>query len=395
MARRLALQGQGLDGQWKLPSGREGAAQAIERLGYVQIDTIAVIQRAHHHVLWSRCGDYRPEMLHDLLATDRRVFEYWTHAASYVPLCDYRYYLPRMNGFAKSPRMRHWRKSNKALVKHVLGRLRKEGPLSSSEFKAPEGFKRGTWWSWKPAKQALEHFFTAGEVMVTERRNFQRVYGLTEQVLPTGTDTSTPTREELGCFLVRRALGGFGVASVADLRWRRGNRQLIADTLEELTRSGEVTPVRVRGWGDEPCFALTELLEQISPRSRPRKRVHILSPFDNLVIWRRRLQRLFGFDYSLECYTPEKKRRYGYFCLPILYGDRFVGRLDPKADRKQKKLIVKKLMLEPDVKGSVAMLRALATKLHAFAAFNDCESVSVERTRPATIRTALRQELRR
>ena len=171
-ARKLAIGCQGLDAPWKLPKGKEGVAQVIERLGYVQIDTIAVVQRAHHHTLWSRRWDYTPQMLHELQAQDRRVFEWWGHAASYLPMCDYRYYLPRMRAFAERQKTRDWLGQNAQLVGDVVDRIRDEGPLGSSDFSAPEG-KRGSWWDWKPAKRALETLFNTGEMMVTERRNFQ------------------------------------------------------------------------------------------------------------------------------------------------------------------------------------------------------------------------------
>jgi uncharacterized protein YcaQ len=193
-AQKLALHGQGLDGPWKLPAGKEGVAQTIERLGYVQIDTISVVERAHHHTLWSRRSDYGPGMLHELLAADRRVFEYWTHAASYLPMRDYRYYAGRMRSFASSDRARQFLADHAKLVREVLRRIRAEGALASADFAAPDGRKRGPWWDWKPAKAALETLFSMGELMVSRRRNFQRVYDLTERVLPAGIETAPLVR---------------------------------------------------------------------------------------------------------------------------------------------------------------------------------------------------------
>ena len=155
-ARKLAIRCQGLDAPWKLPKGKEGIAQVVECLGYVQIDTISVVQRAHHHTLWARRSDYTPQMLHELQAQDRRVFEWWGHAASYLPMRDYRYYLPRMRAFAESQKTRDWLGQNTQLVRDVVDRIRDEGPLGSSDFSAPEG-QRGSWWDWKPAKKAIQH----------------------------------------------------------------------------------------------------------------------------------------------------------------------------------------------------------------------------------------------
>lgn len=392
-ARCLAIRCQGLDGHWQLPEGKKGVAQVIERLGYVQIDTIAVVQRAHHHTLWSRRPDYDPQMLHELQAQDRRVFEYWTHAASYVPIRDYRYYLPKMRAFAERPRTRRWLEGNEQLVASVLDRIRAEGPLGSADFEAPEGFVRGTWWSWKPAKRALETLFSMGELMVTERRNFQRLYDLTERVLPPETNTTEPDRDEVGRFLVRRALGGLGVAPVGEVRWGRGNREAISEAIRELEDAGEVAALEIEGTDGEPHYALTKTLEGATRRPESQARLHILSPFDNLVIWRRWLKRVFGFEYSLECYLPAAKRRYGYFSLPILWGDRFVGRLDPKADRKKKTLLVRGVIFEPDLKDYDNLLPALADKLRALAAFNGCDRVVIERTEPEKARAPLVREL--
>lgn len=318
-ARRLAVQCQGLDGGWRLPKGKEGAAQVLERLGYVQIDTIAVVERAHHHVLWTRHPNYDPRMLHDLQAKDRRVFETWTHAAAYAPTRDYRYHLPVMR--ARVDRLRRWMKQNAQMMETALDRIRREGPLGSADFEDPR--RRGPWWDWKPAKIALEMLLLTGELMITERRNFHRIYDLTERVLPAGTDTSEPAPEETARFVVRRLLGSLGVASLHEIRWdlsesRRDSRQAVSGAIREMVDSGEVTPVEVEGAEGEGYYALTESLEAASKRRRTQ--VHLLSPFDNLVIWRRRLKKLFGFDYTQEFYVSAPKRRYGYFCLPILWG---------------------------------------------------------------------------
>lgn len=396
-ARRMALKCQGLNGPWLLPQGKEGVAQVIERLGYVQIDTIAVVQRAHHHTLWSRRPDYMPQMLHELQAVDRRVFEYWAPAASYVPMRDYRYYLPRMRASAERPRTRQWLEGNAQITQEVRDRIHSEGPLGSIHFKTPPEFKRGTpgtWWSWKPAKQALETLFSMGELMVAERHNFQRIYDLRERVLPPGTDTTEPDVDEVGRFMARMILGSHGVASVNGTHWRGQRlRKVIYEAIQELNDSGEVTSVDVEGAEGEAYYALTKVLEEASEEGRSRSYLHILSPFDSLVISRHRLKRLFEFDYRLECYTPAAKRRYGYFSLPVLWGEKFVGRMDSKAERKSGTFIVRQLTFEPDVDGFDDLLPLLADRLRAFAAFNGCGEFVVERTEPGKVRNLLEFEL--
>jgi len=389
-ARSLALSAQGLDGCPSPPPGMEATAQVIERLGYVQIDTISVVERAHHHVLWTRQPSYQQATLDRLLAVERRIFEYWTHAASYIPIQDYRFYLARMRRYAASPDTQSWLEQNREVVDQVLGRLRDEGPLGAAQFEAPADFRRGTWWSWKPAKQALEMLFNMGEVMVSARRGFQRVYDLAERVLPTNVESREPDQAELNRFLVRRALGGLGVMPESQVMWGRSRPS--RETMESLVDAGEVARLTIDGLDGEPYCALSASLERaISAPSAGARRLHILSPFDNLIIQRRWLKPLFSFDYTMEAYVPPEKRQYGYFVLPLLWGDSFVGRLDCKAERKSKTLIIKRLMLEG---GTDETLRiALVSRLRAFAAFNGCDHFAVEMVEPDGVRPLLVREL--
>ena len=391
-ATRLIVSCQGLGPRWPLPPGKEGVARAIRRLGYLQIDTIAVVQRAHHHILWSRCPGYAPALLHELHAHDRRVFEGWTRIACYLPTEDYRYYLPAMRAFAAGEKMRRFLEHNAGLVDHVRGRIREEGGLASADFASPEGERRGPWWDWKPAKRVLEMLFQAGELMISERRSFQRVYDLTERVLPSGTDTATPTPEETARFVVNRVLAANGLTARGGVRltWKRSPQTEKA--LGDMVAEGDVTPIRIDGI-DEEHVALTSVLEAGGQPAASDTDVHILSPFDNLVTDRRRVRQFFGFECKLEAYFPAAKRKYGYFCLPILWGDHFVGRLDPKADRRQQTLLVRKLMFEPGVADLDSLLPVLAGRLREFAEFNGCRDIVVEAAEPKRARRALMREL--
>ncbi|MGC9348018.1 MAG: winged helix-turn-helix domain-containing protein [Anaerolineae bacterium] len=393
-ARHLALQGLGLDGQRSapgctepaagLPSGKEGVARTIERLGYVQIDTIAVVERAHHHVLWTRRPDYDAQMLHELLAHDRRVFEGWTHATSIIPMRDYRYYLPKMR--ASRARAEPWLNEHHAVVDRVLDRIRDEGPLGSADFKGLDSFERGTWWSWKPAKRALEALLSMGELMVAERRNFERLYDLRERVLPEWVDTTEPTGDEVARFLVRWILRVQGVASRHEIWHKRASRDLIDQVLVELLDAGEIVRVEVEGWSGDPCYVLSEVLEEDHRVIEDPPSLHILSPFDSLIIYREWLEKVFDFRYRIECYLPVAKREYGYFALPILWADRFVGRVDAKADRDAGTLILRRLTFEPGVSDYDVLLPVLEEKLRDFAAFNGCDSIVVERVVPEKVK---------
>jgi len=392
-ARRLALRAQLLDGGAR-PSGKAGVVEAIERLGYVQIDTIAVVRRAHHHVLWTRCPNYDAEMLHELQAIDRRVFEYWAHAMAYLPMSDYRYYIPRMRAGGRVG-AREWRAKHRDLLDAVLTRIRAEGPLTSKDFEPPPGKKRGTWWDWKPAKRALEVLFWQGDLMIAERRAFQKVYDLTERVLPPDIDTSPPSDAECARFQVRRALGALGVARDREIAeyGRMSTKAHVRTALDESIGAGEVVRVQVEGSTVTDHCALAEELESVGPGAIDSD-VHLLSPFDGLMIQRARARWLFDFDYTIECYVPEAKRKYGYFALPILYGDRLVGRLDPKADRKVGRLIVRKVWLEKGFEADEAFLERLGEAIARFAVFNGCSAADVEKASPAGIRGPLSRHVR-
>jgi len=386
-ARQLALRAHGLNGGWMLPPNQEGAAQIIERLGYVQIDTIYIIQRAHHHTLWTRLQEYQPTMLDDLLAKDRRVFEWWTHAMAYIPMRDYRFYAPRMGYDALWGRQREWLIEYADVIAHVKERIRTEGPLGAADFEHPKNTTSG-WWDWKPAKQALEILATMGELMVTQRRNFQRIFDLTERVLPANVDTTPPTEEELQRFIVRFALNTGGVLRENEVQWSR--RKANPAALQAMVDAGEVTRFEVEGLNGEPCYALSDVFEAITQSPNGEQHLHILSPFDNLIIDRRWLKAFFdGFDYTIECYVPEAKRKYGYFVLPILWGDRFVARMDSKADRKPKTFVIKRLLFEPDFDEYDAVLPALVEKLRAFATFNGCDNFAVEEVQPEKVKPAV------
>lgn len=387
-ARNFFLQKQLLSNA-KLAKGKKGALQVIEKLGYVQIDTINVIERSHHVVLFTRCPDYQTSYL-DTLHAEKKLFEYWAHEASYIPMSDFRYYLPAMKRLTKKYAfIRNWIKKHRALMKRVKQRIIREGPLSARDFKDVKNRKRGTWWDWKPAKTALEMLFWQGDLMIKERKNFQRVYDLTERVIPSDVDQTYPAEDEENEFFIRKALGALGVATIQDInRYFTVSSRLNA-MLQRMHNTGDITEINI----NELKKKYYCLSEDITRLQRCKKitdnNVRFLSPFDNAVILRDRTEALFDFTYALECYTPRSKRKYGYFCLPILWRNELVGRIDPKADRQENTFIVNNLYIEKDVTEKKRFMHALSAALHIFAAFNSCERVAVSKQVPAHTRRQL------
>lgn len=379
-AKNLILHRQLLDDALPL-SGKDGTYQAIDRLGYVQIDTINIIERAHHVALNARVDGYRQEHLHQLQKHDKKIFEYWAHAASYLPMKDYRYYISHMQG-RRSKNISSWIKGKKHIIDRVKKRVAEEGPLSGSDFEG-RNKRKGVWWDWKPEKMAMEVLFLRGELMVSERRNFQRIYDLTERVLPQGLDISMPGEREEKHFFIKRALGSMGAATEGDIDKYMHITGRMSKWLKELEESGDISQVSIEGLSKK-YFSLTEDLAGIDGISESgQHKVHLLSPFDNLIILRNRIREIFDFEYTLECYVPAAKRKYGYFSLPILWKGDLVGRLDPKADRKNQQLIINSLFIEKRMADGDEFFSALGKSLKDFAAFNKCDEVTLVKTYPA------------
>ncbi|WP_444938220.1 winged helix-turn-helix domain-containing protein [Microbulbifer sp. JMSA002] len=352
--RALVLERQFIHSPWK-----EGLPALIAHLGALQLDAIQRITRAHHHQLYNRLPGYREP---DLAEAEQRreIFEYWSHAAAYMSMEHYPYARVRMDRIRAG--QRHWYEKNAKLCRYVLDRVGAEGPLRASDFVRT----KSGWWEWSDEKKALEQLFHEGELMVSHRVGFQKVFDLPERVLPANTSISAATELEYGSHLVRTFLGCQGIGRPEEVAYlRREDKPLIQRAIENMLTTGELT-----SHGKE--LMLTEQLEQ-SP-ARPARKVRLLSPFDPLILQRKRLSRLFEFEYQLECYVPAAKRRYGYFCLPILYGDRFVGLVDLKADRDAGALRIETLhwLEKPGVSLEASFHRALGQ----FARFHGLESAA-------------------
>ena len=388
-ARAMAIHSQWLNRQHVLTS-KADALQVIEQLGYVQIDTLSVVERAHHHILWNRMPSYNVAWLNELLQ-ERQLFEYWGHAASYLPMKDYRFSLPRKREYLKG--RAHWFEQDKSIKRKVLRRIKREGPLQSKDFETPED-GRGNWYNWKPAKRALEQLFMEGRLMVTQRQGFQKVYDLTENVLPSGVITAMPSKSLFAEHLVQAAVTAHGILTEKEMYYQRGALdQYIKRAVKKLLKEGVLVELKLEGHEQTKFYGLSSIEPESDDQSIVQS-VHILSPFDNLLIQRRRLQRLFDFDYTIECYLPEHKRIYGYFTLPLLYGDRFIARLDPKADRKDRVFYVRNLVFEDDLIADYAMMNALGKQLRQFATFNGCDTIVLEKCNQKKLRQQLRIMIR-
>lgn len=381
-ARKLVLHSQRIPPVKQSGSAIAATLSTIEHLGYIQIDTISVIQRAHHHTLWNRNPRYKNSHL-DQLITDKQVFEYWSHAAAYLPIGDYRYSLPRKHAIANGD-LNHWYERDELLMKSVLERIADEGPLMAKDF--DQGDRKSGEWGTKPAKRALEYLFMQGKLMVPYRLNFHKVYDLTERVLPEDIDTTLPNSEEYGRFLITRYLQANGLGQGGEIGYLLKNtKTLISATLQEMVLGGELLQIVV---GTKSYYALPASLELLG-KPLARSKLKILSPFDNLLIQRKRIKTLFGFDYLLECYVPESKRQYGYFSLPVLWEGELVARIDCKIERKKSLLHILHLALEPRLVKADSFATALYKEIIPFMQFNNCVNLRLHRTSPANLKPVL------
>jgi uncharacterized protein len=293
--RRIALAAQGLLQAQPYGRGLAGARKAMNHIGYVQIDTISVVERAHHHVLYARVPGFKPAMTNQMLL-DRDIFEYWTHAAAFLPMADFRFSLPYKQAIKSG--QTHWYKTrDQQLMDELLARIRSDGPIRSRDVETDTTTKRAGWWDWKPAKKALEQLYMEGDLMVCDREGFQKTYDLTERVLPSQVNSQTPSRSEFAAHIVDQQLRCHGLVSIKGLTYQRRNpelRKAVKAVVDEKLAQGMLEQVQVSS--GEVFILERGALEREIPSLK--SRMLILSPFDNSVIQRDRLKALFQFDLS-------------------------------------------------------------------------------------------------
>ncbi|KAA8998940.1 winged helix-turn-helix domain-containing protein [Affinibrenneria salicis] len=369
-ARNLHLAAQRLRHPLKRKPVRDDLLAVIRNMALLQIDTISVVARSPYLVLFSRLGHYPAEWLEEALAAGQ-LFEYWAHEACFIPIEDYpllrhRMLQPESMGWKYS---QQWFDTHRQEIEALLAHIAENGPVRSADFRADKPAASG-WWDWKPYKKHLETLFTAGRLMVAERRNFHRVYDLAERVLPGSDDAGRSlSQSEAETAMLRRSaacLGLFKAEWLAD--YYRLKRVKTDEHIGCLLDSEEITAVTVEGLEGRYYVHRSQydLLQQAQQKRISATLTTLLSPFDPVVWDRKRALTLFDFDYRLECYTPQARRQYGYFTLPILNRGALIGRVDAKIHRKQKLFEIKALHLEPGTKLGARRIHDLS------AAFNRC-----------------------
>ncbi len=378
-SRRLLLQGCGLLEDPTQTCTPKKLYTAIERLGFVQLDTISIVERAHNHIMWTRFHAFRPLQL-DSLQERGKLFEHFTHDASLIPSIWYPHWRHRFERVQWS----NWidsRLSNRKdeLLNAVRTRIEKEGPLLARDFEDKE-HQRGAWWDWKPAKAALEYLWRTGELTIPRRDKFQKVYDLTHRVMPKEHAAPTPTSQEHIDWACTTAVERLGAATPGEIKqfWNALKPAQVAAWCTQGLKDGRLIEVRIDGAkGSKKGIAFHDIAKALKKLPPAEPVTRLLSPFDPLIRNRERLERLFGFSYRFEAFVPEPKRTHGYYVLPILRGDRLIGRLDPKLDRKTSTLDIRRIWFEPE---AAAQDRGSVTHaIEEYAAFCGAKSIKFPR----------------
>jgi uncharacterized protein YcaQ len=367
-ARRIWLRAQRLDVREPCGAGPEAVRQAVEHLGYVQIDTIHVIERAHHHILYTRIPEYRRADLRQAQSVDRSVFEYWAHALAYIPTRDFRFFMREMRRQRTEP-MRWFGSVTQADIRKAVRRLRREGPLTIRDIDDDVLVeKHHPWASRKPSKRALQAAFHMGLVTISERAGMLKTYDLTERHFDWPERPRMASEGQIDEYVLDRALRAQGVVSLDSVCYQNAPRKpAIRALIDKRVRRRALVPVAIEGGEKVSHWATPEALEDAS-EPPPDELVHILSPFDPLIIQRKRLKLFFGYDHIFEAYVPKAKRVLGYFALPVLVGDEIVAAIDLKADREKGKLLAQKWTWVGDGKPR-RHKRQIEEELHRFEAF--------------------------
>lgn len=383
-ARRLFLDLHGLSDP---PLGRltvDGCQALIDRIGFVQVDSINTVERAHHMILFARRHGYAQTQLPRLVEKTRGLFEGWTHDASLIPTRFFPYWSRRFADVrARAATSRWWNDAGPDFAKvldQVRDRVAAEGPLLTRSFEEERERPSGGWWDWTPSKRALEFLWRTGVLAIARREGFQKVYDLTERVIPDAHRATTPDAEEVVDWACRSALERLGMARPGEIAgfWDLITIREAEEWCDHKARAGELCVVHVGGADGKTtaAFAFADIEARLAAAAPAPDTLRVLSPFDPVIRNRQRLERLFGFDYRFEAFVPEPKRRWGYYVFPILEGDRFVGRVDMRARRDSGDLAVANVWWEPKVRSSKARQARLERHLDRIRRFAGVDRVA-------------------
>ena len=348
-ARRILLSAQALSAPPRRHAGPAAVRRLIEDLGFVQVDSINVIERAHHLIMHARLEGYRPSSLKGLLENRRRLFEHWTHDASLIPIEFYAHWKPRFAAYAARPIEDSWwgkrlgGEDAPSLLRRVLREVRVRGPIRGRDL-APARREDGTWWNWHPGKAALEHLWRTGRLAIEGRDGFEKRYDLAARVHPDAHRARRPTRSAHVDWACRSAIDRLGVATPGEIAafWKTISPQDARDWCRVATASEEVEPVALVDLQGRRQDAVATSRARRWARVEPwSDECRLLCPFDPVIRDRTRLHRRFGFEFRFEAFVPASRRRYGYYVMPILHGDRFIGRIDPRFDRDASRLEIR------------------------------------------------------
>ncbi len=365
-ARILWMRAQRLDEPEPFGKGSDAVRRAVEHLGYVQIDTINVVERCHHHILFTRIPAYRRDDLHHAQSRDKSLFEYWTHALSYVPTSDFRFFLPAMKAHRINPK--NWFSSaTPSRTRRVMTEIRQRGPLSIRDIDDKRLVaKDHEWASRKPSKSALEKAFFDGRLAIAERTGIIKSYELIDRHFGWDKPPKPATQRQITTYLLDRALRSQGFVSLGSIcHLNAPAKAAVVALIEKRVKARKLKPLRIEG--DKTSYWIEPATLEEEALKTP-EMVHILSPFDPLIIQRKRTAAVFGYDHVFEAYVPEQKRRFGYFALPVLIGDEIVAALDLKADRQAGELVIRKWNWIGN-KHSSTVKQRIEDALHRFEAF--------------------------
>ena len=385
LARRILLDRQGLCSQPHVKQSKDDLLQLISQLGFVQVDSVNTVERAHHMILFARNQTYQRSDLAALLEDDRHLFENWTHDASIIPTEFYPVWKRKFerDGEMLRRRWQKWRREGfEEILDDILRHVTQNGPAMSRDLASDEKKSNGGWWDWHPSKTALEYLWRTGQLAVTRRENFQKVYDICERVIP--DDHRKVKERDLVHWCCRSALDRLGFATPGELAAFWGIIS-VSEAKAWAEKSGKDLPrLEVEAAdGSRPREAIVDpaLIDLNEDDISPPARLRVISPFDPVIRDRKRLQRLFNFDYRIEIFVPAPKRQYGYYVFPLLEGDRFVGRIDMKRNPKSNILDVLNVWWESGIKPSKQRLKALQSELNRICKFAGCSETQF---RPAT-----------